>query len=201
MSEQITRQIEGVCTSVSQRPDSNWTEYEIDIGRQYPVKLSTSKDDVKEMIRGVGTQRAVWTFSESDGNPNPHRPGTFYKNRWVFKAEAGGTLDPSLAQQPGQQTLSNAPAGGGVSGGQMPRIRRSRRIHRAAGDPEVGISRFPTCSRARTRHDQFFAFLDRLDDWMGRERKAEKATEEATPAGQTTTPDAPPENDDSDIPF
>lgn len=194
MSDEVTtHQIEGVCEGVMMKGD--WQEFHIGIGKQYPVKLSTKQDDIKAAAMAAGNAKAVWTYTEKQGGPNPHRPGEFFKNRYLSSVEVGGTLDPALA---GQQTLSDAPAGGGARPGQMPNPEgRDVSIERQVIVKEV----LPHLAEYKDQ-DEMFALMDRLDEWMGRERpKAEGTTKEAAGnEGQQATPDAPVDPDD-DIPF
>lgn len=168
MSE--TKQIKGFCQG--EVPNGDWSEFHINIGRQYPVKLSTKQDDVKALARAAGRNDAVWTFSESDGNPNPHKPGTFFKNRWLSKVEVGGVLDPTLSPQP---SGGSAPA---VSGDERVSIERQTIIKAVV--PLVGDNLSWEAAMQRIRE---------LDAWIGTERPTtgyEAAVSQA---------------DDEDIPF
>lgn len=91
MSETETKTITGRCAEISERGE--WTTFHIDVGSQYPVKLSTKLDPLVELGRAASKDggQFEWTFNESDGNENPHRPGTFYKNRYLSAVEPAGT--------------------------------------------------------------------------------------------------------------
>lgn len=195
MSDDVTtHQIQGVCGGVMMKGE--WQEYHVDIGKQYPVKLSTKHDDIKALAAAAGTEMAVWTYTEKQGGPNPHRPGEFFKNRYLSNVEVGGTLDPALA---GQQTISDAPAGGGVSRGGMPSpegreisIERQVLVKSAIGllaDKPIPV-------------DEWFALMDRLDDWMARDRTKKEATEkDGKEESAATSAPAGSAPDDDDIPF
>ena len=185
MSDEVTtHQIEGVCRGVMLKGD--WQEFHIDIGKQYPVKLASKHEDVKAQAAAAGEQKAVWTYTERDGNPNPHKPGEFFKNRYLSKVEVGGTLDPALA---GQSSSSNAPVGGGVSGAQMPSSEgREQSIERQTIVKAIA----PLYNSEGMTEDGFFSLLDRLDDWMGRKRAEQP---------QQAAEEQPPPPDDDDIPF
>jgi hypothetical protein len=191
MSDEVTtHQIKGFCDGVMMKGD--WQEYHVNIGKTYPVKLSTKQDDVKAIASAAGTQEAVWTYRERQGGPNPHRPGEFFKNRYLSKVEVGGVLDPALAGQTGG---SNAPSGGGISAGSMPSSEgRERSIERQVLVKEV----LPHLATFKDQ-DEMFALLDRLDEWMGRERPT-KAVGDEVALGQQAPSDAPVDPD-SDIPF
>ena len=98
-----TKTITGVCTEIAQKPGSEWTEFHIDGGGQYPVRLSTKLQPLIELGKAVGSNLATWTYEESQGNPNPNRPGTFYMNRYLSKVEVGGA-------DPGPENASAPPS-------------------------------------------------------------------------------------------
>lgn len=87
MSDAETKVIVGKCDEISEK--NGWTSFAIDVGSQYPVKLSTKVAAIIEAARAVGGETATWTFKESQGGENPNRPGTFYKNRYLDKVEVG----------------------------------------------------------------------------------------------------------------
>ncbi len=87
MSEAETKQIVGQCVEITEK--NGWTSFSVDVGTQYPVRLSTKVAAIIEQGRAVGSDVATWTFKESQGNENPNKPGTYYMNRYLDKAEAG----------------------------------------------------------------------------------------------------------------
>ena len=87
MSEAETKQIVGQCVEITEK--NGWTSFSVDVGTQYPVRLSTKVAAIIEQARAVGSDVATWTFKESQGNENPNKPGTYYMNRYLDKAEAG----------------------------------------------------------------------------------------------------------------
>jgi hypothetical protein len=192
MSDEVTtHQIQGVCEGVMMKGD--WQEFHIGIGKQYPVKLSTKQDDIKALAAAAGANVAIWTYTERQGGPNPHRPGEFFKNRYLSNVEVGGTLDPALAAQQTIPSTSTA-TGGGAHHPPSPEGR------------EVSIERQTIVKAVLasdwkfTDEDQLFVLLDRLDDWMARERPKAEATEK--PAEERPAETAPPAVDpDDDIPF
>lgn len=191
MSDEVTtHQIEGVCEGTMMRGD--WSEFHIGIGKQYPVKLSTKQDDIKAQALAAGTQKAVWTYTEREGGPNPHRPGENFKNRYLSKVEVGGTLDPALAAQ---QTL---PIAGATRAGSAPNPEgRETSIERQV-IVKAAIGLYPAA--LVESDDDWFALLNRLDEWMAHERPkpdvGEKAAGEEKPAEAAPTVDP-----DDDIPF
>ncbi len=92
-TETQTKQIQGVCEEISEK--NGWTSFAINVGSQYPVRLSTKLPALVEQARAVGSEQALWTFKESQGGENPNKPGTFYTNRYLEGAEAGGTVTQS----------------------------------------------------------------------------------------------------------
>lgn len=194
MSEAITRQIEGVCEGVMMK-SGGWHEYHINIGQQYPVKLATKQEDVQLMAAAAGSAKAVWTFSESDGNPNPHQPGKFFKNRYLSNVAVGGTLDPALA---GQQSLTTTqPAS---SGGLPSSEGRERSIERQT-IVKASMPFYP--ADVITTDEQFFALIRRLDGFMvsGYMAPPTTTTEVAAPAAAAPAEAGPGEGADDDIPF
>jgi hypothetical protein len=186
MSEEVTtHQVKGVCGGVMMKGD--WLEFHIDIGRQYPVKLSTKQEDVKAAGQAAGSQEAVWTYTERDGNPNPHKPGEFFKNRYLSKVEVGGTVDPALA---GQQSTSNAPTSGANRGGGRP-AGETRSIERQAV-VKAALHLYP--SSLLTTDAQWFDLIERVHVWVA-EEKAE------TPKPQPQEAPTSYEKPDDDIPF
>ncbi len=192
MSDEVTtHQVEGFCDGIMLK-GGDWQEFHINIGRQYPVKLASKQKDIQEAVAAAGRNPAVWTYSERDGNPNPHRPGEFYKNRYLEKVEVGGTPDPALAAQ---QKKTEATAG--TTGQQvfLSDDGRGQSIERQV------IVKAVLANLALTGdsfdEEKLFGLLDRLDDWMGRQRAtttvAATAAETAAPAGNIP--------DDDDIPF
>lgn len=94
MSE--TKQVTGICQEISERGE--WSTFHIDVGTQYPVKLSTKQSAVIELARAAAKakQLAVWTYAEQESekvNPNSGKP---YVNRYLNKVEVGGSEDPSV---------------------------------------------------------------------------------------------------------
>lgn len=182
MSDEVTtHQIKGICSGVMLKGD--WQEFHIDIGKQYPVKLSSKQEDVKAAVAAVGQQEAVWTYTERQGGPNPHRPGEFFKNRYLSKVEVGGVLDPALAQaSPSSTGVTHLPGQEG----------REKSIERQT----IIKAAIAVCPVAEIKTlDDWFALLTRLDGWIS-EKPAEVA--QAAPT-EVATPAAP--DDDDDIPF
>ena len=99
MSDSVDKQIEGVCEEISEK--NGWTSFAINVGSQYPVRLSTKLPALIEQGRAVGQQRAVWSFKESQGGENPNKPGTFYTNRYFDGVEVGGTISAPAASASG----------------------------------------------------------------------------------------------------
>ena len=175
MSDGEIKQVQGVCEGVMLKGD--WHEFHINVGRQYPVKLSTKQPDVIELASAAGQQEAVWTYKETEGGPNPHRPGENFKNRYLSRVEVGGTL----TQQPQQQMTVTA---GGKSSDERQSIERHT-VVKAAIPTYMGARQFT--------EDELFAFMDRTAAWI----KGSPAVQ--TPQDAPQTP--PPDDDDSGIPF
>lgn len=179
MSESETHQIQGVCDGFMQRGD--WQEFHINIGRQYPVKLATKQPNIKEAATAAGQQQAVWTYNETQGKENPHRPGEFFKNRYLNKVEVGGTLSPEAAakQNGGGKTT-------GVSTDSERRSIERQTIVKAA------ISLYPD---GLVKTDaEWFTLLTAIAAFVAQAPPPVTATPAEDPNPQ-------PENPDDDIPF
>jgi hypothetical protein len=107
MTDTETKTIVGQCVEISEK--NGWTAFSIDVGSQYPVKLSTKVANVIEAARAVGSDVATWTFKESQGGENPNRPGTFYKNRWLDKVETGSDPQANAAAATASGTQQATP--------------------------------------------------------------------------------------------
>lgn len=101
--------IVGVCEKVEAPPGGDgFHSYHIrHAGSQYPLKLVTKKPELVALANAVGGQMAEWGYLESQGNPNPHKPGSFYMNRYldsavVVNATAAmeAAVDGGLAETP-----------------------------------------------------------------------------------------------------
>ncbi len=102
--EAVKVQYEGVCEEISEK--NGWTSFAINVGRQYPVRLSTKLPALIEQGRAAGQDRAVWSAKESQGGENPNKPGTFYTKRYLDGVEVGGTVTAPAASASGSATGS-----------------------------------------------------------------------------------------------
>ena len=190
-NEVTTHQVQGVCEVMQMRGD--WVEYHVEIGRQFPVKLSTKQPAVKDAAQAAvnAKAQAVWTYSERQGNPNPHRPGEFFKKRYLESVVIGGTLDPALAEQ--QQTHQDEAAG-------APQTRTFSTDERGVSiERQVIVKALaPLFALADADEERLFALADRLDDWMGRVRA--KPPEEPTEKNEPVN-DGQRQDETDDIPF
>jgi len=103
MSDTLT--VTGRCAEVSERGD--WTTFHIDVGRQYPVKLSTKLPPIIELGRAASKAEGAfdWSYTESQGGANPHKPGEFFTNRYLTGVEpAGSVATPDAAPEPRAQS-------------------------------------------------------------------------------------------------
>jgi hypothetical protein len=96
-TEATFHEIVGVCTGVEINGD--WTKFAIDIGRQYPVKLATKKQDIIDtaMVAHRLKETRLWKYGEMEGGPNPHRPGENYKNRYLNEVADPSQASPAAA--------------------------------------------------------------------------------------------------------
>lgn len=130
MSDAESKTAIGKCAEISERGE--WTTFHVDVGTQYPVKLSTKLEPLVELGRAASKSGGVfqWTYSESQGKENPHKPGTFYVNRYLSGVEPAAE---------GAQAAPAATGGGGgtseQAGAQMTKeewARKDSAIHKMA---------------------------------------------------------------------
>lgn len=130
MSE--TKTVVGTLAGIMEKT-GDWRELHISVpGKQYPVKVSTKREELVLLARAAGENVMEWTYSEQDsGNPNPHKPGQNYVNRYfegVAPVGSGGAETPQDAPQ------ASAPPPAQV-GGQMSKeewARKDSAIHKMA---------------------------------------------------------------------
>jgi hypothetical protein len=85
--ESVKKQVVGVCEEISEK--NGWTTFCVNVGSQYPIRLQTKLPALIESGRAVGNAQATWHYKESQGNPNPNKPGSFYQNRYFESVEVG----------------------------------------------------------------------------------------------------------------
>jgi hypothetical protein len=102
MSE--TRIVQGTLAGIMEKT-GGWHEIHVSVpGKQYPVKVSTKKQELVELARAAGENVMEWTYTEQDsGTPNPHQPGKNFINRYfegvapVGANPAGSVATPASA--------------------------------------------------------------------------------------------------------
>ena len=113
MSDATEKQVVGVGKATI---NGDWTIFEVlEEGRQYPIKLATKREDVTAvgMKAAKAAVPAVWTYTESEGNPNPRRPGTNYINRYLTEVRRATDEDASTPAETKQ--AETGASGGGVA--------------------------------------------------------------------------------------
>lgn len=96
MSETIV----GTLGAITEKDD--WTTFEIDVGSQYPVRLSTKVPELIELGRAAKGQVMEWTFNAVEGKINP-KSGKPYINRYfegvapVSENSSGSVVTPDTA--------------------------------------------------------------------------------------------------------
>jgi hypothetical protein len=129
MSE--TKTVTGTLAGIMEKT-GDWRQIHVAVhGKQYPVKMDTKKQELIELARAAGDNVMEWTYTEQDsGNPNPHKPGTNYVNRYfegVAPVGSGGAETASPA--------TGAPAAAPAPSGQMSKeewARKDSAIHKMA---------------------------------------------------------------------
>jgi hypothetical protein len=106
-----------------------WHEIHVNLpGKQYPLKVSTKKQELVELARAAGENVMEWTYTEQDsGRENPNRPGTNYVNRY-FEGVAPVSENAPNANPTPRPTQSGA--GEGMSKEEW--ARKDSAIHKMA---------------------------------------------------------------------
>lgn len=113
MSEEaVTKSVTGRCEEVAEK--NGWTAFSVDVGTQYPVRLSTKLDPLIELGRAAVKDGGVftWTYKESQGGENPHKPGTFYTNRYLSGVEKAVEGTEGASPATGASGQASAPPSG-----------------------------------------------------------------------------------------
>lgn len=185
MSETIV----GTLDAVTEKGD--WTTFEINVGSQYPVRLSTKVPELIELGRAAKGQPMEWTFNAVEGNINP-KSGKPYINRYF---EGVAPIDPS---KPASSVATPA-AGAKAASGYTPNTgnsasdgmtkeewaRKDSAIHRMAATKAAADALKHTVPADPTPED-LHRFIDRVKTVSYQWWKQA---------------DAVREGDDSDVPF
>lgn len=198
-----TKVIVGVCAEISEK--NGWTSFAIEVGSQYPIRLSTKVQAIIDSARAVGNQKSAWTYKESPGGENPNRPGTHYINRRLEKVESAD----------GQQTLGPIPTSSSSSSeDKMSKEDWNQKDKRIARESVLKTAAsILAVTGIKPEEDPVLVTLkmaERLETWVYRgfgptpfeQAKAQKQETSERP-GAYDEPDIPsaPEDDYSDIPF
>lgn len=95
MSEAETKTISGVCSEIAQKPGNDWTEFHIDAGGQWPVKVATKLQPLIELGKAVGSNIATWTYKEVESDKINEKSGKPFVNRYLEGVEIGGVENPA----------------------------------------------------------------------------------------------------------
>lgn len=98
MSDPVEKTAVGACKEISIRGD--WTTFHVDVGTQYPLKLSTKLAELVDNAKAFGAQPGTWHYKESQGNENPNRPGSYYMNRYLTKVEPLAQVPVTREEEP-----------------------------------------------------------------------------------------------------
>lgn len=150
-----TKHITGQCVEITEK--NGWTAFAVDVGTQYPIRLSSKLPAIIDAGRAVGSEVATWTYKSSQGNENPNKPGTYYENRYLDKVELG----------------EHAPAPVTASGSPVPTPHHDPI---APADKDRAISRMSCLSSAANllQGVEFDSELVRVAAWMSAARAAER---------------------------
>lgn len=152
MSETIVGTLEAVTEK------GGWTTFEINVGTQYPVRLSTKVPELIELGRAARGQEMEWTFNAVEGNINP-KSGKPYINRYFEGVAPVGTSPES--------TRSVATPGAGAKDGAADTMskdewgRKDSAIHRMAATKAAADALKHTVPADPTPED-LHKFIDRV---------------------------------------
>lgn len=106
MSATIEKSVTGVCAEVVQKPGSDWVEFHVDGGGQWPVKVATKLLPLIELGKAAGTNLATWTYKEVESDKINEKSGKPFVNRYLERVEVG---DAAVVAQNEQslQTLTS----------------------------------------------------------------------------------------------
>lgn len=103
----------GVCKEISERGE--WTTFAIDVGSQYPVKLTTKKDSIVDDGRAANRSGATmaWHYTEVESDRINEHTGKNYRNRYLEKVVSADGAEPSGApkRQSSQSSLGTGNVG------------------------------------------------------------------------------------------
>ncbi len=95
--------IVGTLESIEEKP-SGWFDIKIGIGRQYPVKLATKKQELVELARAAGENTMVWSYNEQESDKINEHTGKPFVNRYfegVEPADPAASPDGRAAAKDG----------------------------------------------------------------------------------------------------
>jgi hypothetical protein len=72
----------GTLSGITEKP-SGWFEIEVSMpGKQYPLKLSTKKQELVELARAAGENAMTWRYAEQESEKINEHTGKPYVNRY-----------------------------------------------------------------------------------------------------------------------
>ncbi len=131
MSETIT----GTLDAVTEKGD--WTTFEINVGTQYPIRLSTKVPELIELGRAAKGQLMDWTYNAVEGKIN-EKSGKPYINRYFegvappSQADASGLPDDSPNANASPSSAPQVHAGGNGAMTKEEWARKDSAIHKMA---------------------------------------------------------------------
>lgn len=158
MPETLT--ITGSCTEISEK--NGWTAFAVDVGRQYPVKLSTKKDEVIAAGRAAGTALATWTYTEVESDKLNEHTGKPYVNRYLESVDTG---DAALIPHPTPQVAPSAPTHAPLPPGDKDRAITRMAVLKAAATVGASIEYAPGEDVAAA----VIAMAARFETWIYRD--------------------------------
>lgn len=107
-------------------PKGDWKVFSVTPpGAQYPHKLSTKKQEIVDQAMALlGQMVTVQATVQDSGNPNPHRPGENYLNRYLNAI--GPATEGAATPVAGSAAATNQPAQRGHTGDAFDPVRMAR---------------------------------------------------------------------------
>lgn len=87
MSDELT--VVGKYKEIKEKA-SGWYEVEVDIGKQYPLRLATKRTSLLDAVRATKGATSTYTYKESESERINENTGKPYTNRYLEGVEVGG---------------------------------------------------------------------------------------------------------------
>lgn len=127
--EYIVGTLEGI-----EEKNSGWSNLKINVGRQYPVTLTTKKAELVDAARAARGSEATWKYVLKVSDRRNERSGDFFIDRYFEAVKEGSHIPEGYVS--GEDEAKAKAKGGGSGGGSSGGSRSS-----SGGDDERGLSK------------------------------------------------------------